>query len=230
MTYVFAPPEPPVVPVQGTEALFPVNRIYCVGQNYSDHVKEMGGDPKSSPPVFFSKPANAVVIHNKPVVYPTMTRELHHEVELVVALQNGGEELNPQTALKAIFGYAVGVDFTRRDLQAQAKKNGKPWDVAKGFDQSAPLSAIKPVQGGKQVQSGAIWLEINGERRQQADLADMIWSVPEILVELSRFFELRPGDLIYTGTPAGVSAVQAGDHLKAGIEDVAELEFDLVSR
>lgn len=228
LTYAFTPAAIPAVPVSELDLLFPVNRIYCVGQNYSDHVKEMGGDAKSGSPVFFSKPANAIVIENNSVSYPTMTNELHHEVELVVALSSGGKNIAQQDALSHVFGYAVGVDFTRRDLQAQAKKNGKPWDVAKGFDQSAPISAIKPVHNNEHISAGTIALSINGEQRQQADLAEMIWSVPEIIAELSRYYELKAGDLIFTGTPSGVSATVAGDHIKAEVAGVAELEFDLI--
>lgn len=229
MTYIYTPPPIPAVPVDGMDALFAVNRIYCVGQNYSDHVKEMGGDPKKNPPIFFSKPANAIVTDNRPVTYPQATSDLHHEVELVVAIGGGGKSIDVASALDKVFGYAVGVDFTRRDLQLAAKNAGKPWDVAKGFDQSAPISAIRPVGEGQHPHQGAITLSVNGEVRQQADLSDMIWSVAEIIAELSRFFELRSGDLIFTGTPAGVASVVAGDHIDSAIAGVGELAFDLVS-
>jgi len=229
MTYVYTPPEIPAVPVTELDALFAVNRIYCVGQNYAAHVIEMGGDPKAGPPVFFSKPANAIVTNNAPVNYPQATKELHHEVELVVALGSGGTNIKAEEALSCVFGYAVGVDFTRRDLQAAAKKGGKPWDVAKGFDQSAPISTIRPVSNNMHPNSGTIQLSVNGEIRQQSDLNDMIWSVAEIIAELSAYFELKTGDLIYTGTPSGVSAVYAGDHLEATIAEVGELAFDIVA-
>ncbi len=228
MTYAFTPPATPVIPVPQLNLQFPVHRIYCVGQNYSDHVKEMGGDAKTGSPVFFSKPADAIVINNAAVNYPGMTSELHHEVELVVALSSGGKNISVEQALDTVFGYAVGVDFTRRDLQAQAKSKGKPWDTAKGFDQSAPVSEIVPVQDGVHPGDAGIWLSINGEIRQQAKLQEMIWSVPEIIAELSRYYELRAGDIIFTGTPAGVAATVAGDHIKAVVEGVAELEFDLI--
>ncbi|MDP6414354.1 MAG: fumarylacetoacetate hydrolase family protein, partial [Gammaproteobacteria bacterium] len=182
-----------------------------------------------NPPVFFSKPADAIVTDNAPVRYPPATNNLHHEVELVVALDRGGRNITVDEAHQCVFGYAVGIDFTRRDLQAQAKQKGKPWDAAKGFDQSAPVSAINPVADGKHPQQGRIALRINDELRQDADLSDMIWSVPEIIYELSRYFELQAGDLIFTGTPAGVSAVIAGDHLQAEIEAVGEVDFQLVS-
>ena len=229
MAYLFTPPELPVVPVPQLDALFPVHRIYCVGQNYSDHVREMGGDPRANPPVFFSKPADAVVIDNAPVSYPQATSDLHHEVELVVALGAGGRDIAADAALACVFGYAVGIDFTRRDLQARAKQAGKPWDVAKGFDASAPVSAIQPVHEDQHPQAGGIWLDVNGQRRQQADISDMIWSVTEIIVELSKFYMLRAGDLIFTGTPAGVGATVAGDHIEAGVEGVGTLAFDVVA-
>lgn len=228
MTYVYTPPPVPAVPVGSLDALFAVNRIYCVGQNYSDHVKEMGGDPKQNPPIFFSKPANAIVTGNAPVHYPQATSELHHEVELVVALGSGGKDISVADAPACIFGYAVGVDFTRRDLQLQAKQKGKPWDVAKGFDESAPLSDIWPLGDNASPVNGRISLSVNGELRQDADLSEMIWSVAEIIAELSRYFELKTGDLIFTGTPAGVSAVQAGDQIDASIEGVGSLQFDLI--
>jgi fumarylpyruvate hydrolase len=228
VTYIFTPPPTTAVPVSDNDALFAVNRIYCVGQNYSDHVKEMGGDPKQNPPIFFSKPANAIVTNNQSVIYPQATSELHHEVELVVAIGSGGKAIPVAGALANVYGYAVGVDFTRRDLQLQAKQGGKPWDVAKGFDQSAPISAIRPVGEGPHPEKGLIQLAVNGELRQQGDLSQMIWSVAEIIAALSNLFELKTGDLIFTGTPAGVSAVNAGDRIEASVENVGELAFDLV--
>jgi len=223
MSYVYTPPPVPAVPVTVLNALFAVNRIYCVGQNYSDHVREMGGDPRLNPPVFFSKPNDAIVVDNNPVTYPQATSDLHHEVELVVALGSGGKDLAPYAALECVFGYAVGIDFTRRDLQQAAKQGGKPWDVAKGFDQSAPISAIVPASECGHPQAGAISLSVNGDVRQQADLSDMIWSVAEIISALSGFYELRTGDLIFTGTPAGVSGVVVGDELRASIAGIGEL-------
>lgn len=217
----------PVIPVVASDSLFPVHRIYCVGQNYGDHVREMGGDPKKNPPVFFSKPADAIVTGNRPVTYPPATENLHYEVELVVALGSGGSDIAAEDALQHVFGYAVGIDFTRRDLQAAAKKGGKPWDAAKGFDQSAPISAIRPA-GDIRPDQGRIWLAVNGEIRQDANLDDMIWSVAEIIAELSGLYTLRAGDIIFTGTPAGVSAVIPGDRIKAGIEAIGEIEFELV--
>lgn len=229
MEFVFSPPKLPTVPLLGSSQVFPVHRIYCVGRNYSDHVQEMGGDPREEPPIFFSKPADAIVIENMPVNYPQATADLHHEVELVVALAGGGKSISQERALDCVFGYAVGVDLTRRDLQAAAKKGGKPWDVAKGFDQSAPISAINPISNLVQHPVAAeISLQVNGEVRQQANINAMIWSVAEVIAELSRFYELRAGDLIFTGTPAGVAAISAGDNVRAEIEKVGVLEFALV--
>lgn len=225
--YVFEPEARPVIPVLASESVYPVRRIYCVGQNYGDHVREMGGDPKKNPPVFFSKPANAIVIDNEAVAYPPGTDNLHYEVELVVALSGGGKNIAIKDALQHVFAYAVGIDFTRRDLQAAAKQGGKPWDAAKGFDQSAPVSPLLPVPD-EHPESGRIWLQVNGETRQDANLSDMIWSVAEIIAELSTLYTLKAGDIIFTGTPAGVSAVQAGDRIKAGIDGVGEIEFDLI--
>jgi len=230
MTFLFPPHPTSVIPVQDSDLSFPVHRIYCVGQNYSDHVKEMGGDPRENPPVFFSKPSDAVVIGNQPVTYPPATSDLHYEVELVVALASGGSDIDVEEALARVFGYAVGIDFTRRDLQAEAKKQGRPWDAAKGFDQSAPTSAIRSTNGGDHPLEGRISLSVNGETRQDAKLSDMIWSVPEIISELSKYYELKAGDLIFTGTPAGVSAVVAGDQIHAEIEGVGEIHFVLVAR
>lgn len=226
INYVIDAETVPSIPVLDSNDRFPVRRIYCVGQNYGDHVREMGGDPKKNPPVFFSKPPNAIVTENKAVQYPLATDNLHYEVELVVALKSGGSMLSSEATLQHVYGYAVGIDFTRRDLQAAAKNGGKPWDAAKGFDQSAPVSSIAPVAGAHP-DDGRIWLQVNGETRQDANLDDMIWSVAEIISELSKLYTLKGGDIIFTGTPAGVSAVVAGDRIKAGIDGVGEIEFDL---
>ncbi|MEQ8954825.1 MAG: fumarylacetoacetate hydrolase family protein [Gammaproteobacteria bacterium] len=227
MSYVFPPPPVVSVPIADRDNSFPVHRIYCVGRNYGDHVKEMGGDPRKEPPVFFSKPASAIVTGNQDVSYPPATNELHHEVELVVALRSGGHQISTDRALDCVFGYAVGVDFTRRDLQAEAKRDGKPWDLAKGFDQSAPVSAIQPREG-LAPPSAAITLSVDGELKQDGMLTDMIWSVPEIISELSNYFELRAGDLIFTGTPAGVSAVSRGHRIEAAIADIGSIQFQVL--
>jgi fumarylpyruvate hydrolase len=223
----FAVPRPTVA-VSGTAARFPVHRIYCVGRNYAAHAREMGSDPTREPPCFFTKPADAVVANGSPVRYPTRTSNLHHEVELVVAIGKGGRQITAAEAPEHVFGYAVGNDLTRRDLQAHAKDNGLPWDVAKAFDHSAPITAIRPVTDGGHLTSGRIWLEVNGQSRQDANVSELIWSVPEIVAELSTLFELQPGDLIFTGTPAGVGALQRGDSIVAGIDGLDTLRTTIV--
>lgn len=217
-----------VLPVQGSSALFPVNRVYCVGRNYADHAREMGADPEREAPFFFSKPADAVFVPDGKVPYPTRTRDLHHEVELVVALHKGGDAMTPAQAREAVYAYAVGIDFTRRDLQAEAKKQGRPWDTAKGFDFSGPVTALVPVATTGWLSGGAISLSLNGQPKQQGDLADLIWKVEEIIAELSTYYTLKAGDLIFTGTPAGVGAVQRGDQVDASIETVGRLQFVMV--
>jgi fumarylpyruvate hydrolase len=217
----FAVPQPTVEVAGG--ARFPVHRIYCVGRNYAAHVREMGANPDREPPCFFMKPADAVAANGTTVPYAPRTNDLHHEVELVVAIGVGGHDISAAAALEHVFGYAVGNDLTRRDLQAAAKRAGLPWDVAKGFDRSAPIAAIRPVGAGGHVTQGRIWLEVNGQLRQDANLTEMIWSVPEIIVELSTLYELQPGDLIFTGTPAGVGPVQRGDTLVGGIDGLETL-------
>lgn len=228
MSYVF-PPVVPAVQVAGLTDRFPVHRIYCVGRNYADHAREMGADPQREPPFFFAKPADAVVPAPSVVRYPSRTAELHHEVELVVALRQGGANLTPAQALDCVYGYAVGIDLTRRDLQAQAKQAARPWDVAKGFDQSAPVSALHPVSQVGHPEQGGITLAVNGVMRQSGNLADMIWSVPEIIAELSTYFTLAAGDLIFTGTPAGVGAVSPGDELTADVAGIDRLQFKLTA-
>ena len=227
MSYVISPAPVSVVSVKDSDHLYAVNRIYCVGQNYGDHVREMGGDPKKNAPVFFSKPANAIVVDNKGVNYPPATEELHHEVELVVALSSGGLRIPEQSAMSCVYGYAVGIDLTCRDLQQSAKETGRPWDTSKGFDQSAPISPITPFPSNKNLGDATISLSLNNEVRQEAKLTDMIWSVSEIISALSNFYELKAGDLIFTGTPSGVSAVVPGDHITAKIVGVGELGFDI---
>jgi len=222
MEFAFPPADVPSVAIAGSTQRFPVHRIYCIGRNYADHVREMGADPEREPPVFFAKPANAVVPSGAVVPYPPRTDNFHHEIELVVAIGRGGSNIPANRALDHVFGYAAGNDLTRRDLQHTAKKKGLPWDAAKGFDASAPVGAIRPASLGH-VKSGRIWLSVNGEMRQQSDVAEMIWGVPEIIAELSGLFELRPGDLIYTGTPAGVGALRPADRLEGGIDGLEVL-------
>ena len=223
MSYEFAPPMAPSVEIAGASTRFPVHRIYCVGRNYAAHAREMGADPAREPPFFFSKPADAVVPNGAPAPYPPRTANLQHEIELVVAIGEGGRNIPVASALAHVFGYAVGNDLTRRDLQAAAKAQGQPWDTSKGFDHSAPITAIRRVADVGHPSRGAIWLEVNGQPRQRADLCEMIWSVPEIVSELSTLYELKPGDLVFTGTPAGVGPLVRGDSLVGGIEGVDTL-------
>jgi fumarylpyruvate hydrolase len=222
MSYLFAPAIPAVA-IKGRSDLFPVHRIYCVGRNYADHVREMGGSPDREPPIFFAKPADAVVPNDARIPYPSRTKNFHHEIELVIAIGKGGRDIAAAQALEHVFGYAVGNDLTRRDLQAESKDNGRPWDTSKGFDRSAVISAITPAAQSGHLRGGRIWLKVNGQMRQQADLSELIWSVPEVIAELSTYFELQPGDLIYTGTPAGVGALKQGDRIEGGIDGLDEL-------
>jgi fumarylpyruvate hydrolase len=223
MSYIFPPPPTPAVAVKGRAEQFAVHRIYCVGRNYAAHAREMGANPEREPPFFFTKPATALVPNHARVPYPSRTSNFHHEIELVVAIGKGGRDIPVAQALDHVYGYAVGNDLTRRDLQAEAKDNGRPWDTSKGFDHSAVISAITPAQQSGHLRTGPIWLKVNGQMRQQADLSELIWSVPEIIAELSTLFELQPGDLIYTGTPAGVGALARGDRLEGGIDGLDEL-------
>jgi fumarylpyruvate hydrolase len=208
--------------------VFPVRRIYCIGRNYADHAKEMGADPMREPPFFFGKPQDAVVPGGGDIPYPPATANLHYEVELVVALAKGGRAIPASEALDCIFGYAVGIDLTRRDLQARSKEKGQPWDTAKGFDQSAPITPITPASVCGHVGTGAIWLSVNGREKQRGSLAQMIWSVPEVIAHISGLVALAPGDLIFTGTPAGVGPIVAGDQVRCGIDGLGELEIRLV--
>lgn len=227
MSYVFPPAARVSVPVATSDLLFPVRRVYCVGQNYADHAAEMGADGRQ-PPFFFSKPADALVPGGGEVHYPPATDKLQHEVELVVALARGGAAISPARALEHVFGYAVGIDLTRRDLQLAAKAKGHPWDLSKGFDQSAPITAIQPLASVGHPERGAIWLKVNGELRQSGALEQMSWKVAEVIANLSTYVELAPGDLIFTGTPAGVSTICRGDLLQAGVAGVGELAVRLV--
>ena len=213
----FVIPEPPraTIPVEGSRDVLPVRRIFCVGRNYAEHAREMGGDPNREPPFFFTKPADALVPMGGKLSFPIATKALHYEVELAVALKGGGRQLSADAAQALIFGYAVALDMTRRDLQAEAKRLARPWDMAKGFDQSCPISALRPAASSSTALRGELKLSVNGEMRQRGDLSDMIWSPGECLAVLSTLVELRAGDLLLTGTPAGVGAVAAGDILEA---------------
>ena len=213
----------PTAEIAGSAQRFPIRRIFCVGKNYADHAREMGGDPEREPPFFFSKPADAVVPGTAEIVMPPRTANLHHEIELVVAICKGGANIALDDAQAAVFGYAVGNDLTRRDLQADAKAGGRPWDMAKGFDRSAILSPIRPAAEIGHPSAARIWLSVNGAIRQDGDIADMIWPVADIIAELSTYVELQPGDLIYTGTPAGVGRIVAGDLVEGGIDGIGAI-------
>jgi fumarylpyruvate hydrolase len=225
MPFVFDPPPIPSLRVSNSEARFPVHRIYCIGRNYADHAKEMGAQAVSrANPVFFMKPADAIVPEGGDVPYPSATHELHHEVEMVIALAKGGRDIDVGHALDCVFGYGVGLDLTRRDLQAAMKAKGLPWDVAKGFDASALVSSLRAAADVGHASHARLSLDVNGETRQDTDIADMIFAVPEIITELSKLFELKPGDLVFTGTPAGVGPLQRGDRFRAELQGIATLE------
>jgi len=223
MTNIFEISDRPTVDIQGSEDQFSVHRIYCVGRNYEAHAREMGKDPDRDPPFFFTKPADAVVANGVDVPYPPRTENFHHEIELVIAIGKDGVNIPLESAEDHIFGYAVGNDLTRRDLQLEARGTGRPWDTGKAFDHSAPITAIYPVATNGHIREGDIWIKVNGEVKQTADIKDLIWDVPEIISELSTLFELRAGDLIYTGTPAGVSPVEKGDVMEGFIEGLGTL-------
>ena len=228
MTYVFDPPPVPSLGIDGEAARFPVHRIYCVGRNYAEHAREMGHDPTREPPFFFMKPADSLIVDGGDFPYPSQTQDVHHEIELVAALGSGGDNIAEGDALNHVFGYAVGLDMTRRDLQGEAKKMGRPWDTGKGFDRSAPCSSLKRSSAIGHPAQGRIWVEVNGATRQLGDLADLIWSVPEMIAYLSTLFTLRAGDLIFTGTPAGVASVQRGDVLEGGVDGVGTIRTRVV--
>ena len=232
MSYVFTPAPVVAVPVVGSSDQFAVRRIYCVGRNYEAHAREMGHDPDREPPFFFSKPADAVVYvapgETGEFPYPPQSKNVHFEMELVAAIGKVGKDIPVAQALDHVYGYALGLDMTRRDLQAEAKKLGRPWDTEKGFDRSAPLGPIHPVSKVGQVRKGAIWLTVNGAEKQRSDVSQLIWSVAETVAYLSTLFELHPGDLIFTGTPEGVGAVVKGDTMKGGVDGLGEFSVRVV--
>ena len=230
MSYVFTPPKRASVAVLDNQERFPVRRIFCVGRNYEAHAREMGNDPTREAPFFFTKPADAVVDCPCTIAYPPLTHDLHHEIELVVAIGKGGRNLSQDTVMDYIWGASVGIDLTRRDLQADAKKNGRPWDWAKAFDQSAPMGPIVPMADVPSLTSARIWLAVNGELRQDANIADLIWSVREHIAILSEAVTLAPGDLVMTGTPAGVGAVVPGDVITGGVDGIGELTVTIGPR
>ena len=225
--YAFPVSAVPSVSISGTGARFPVHRIYCVGRNYAEHAKEMGFQPDREAPFFFAKPADAVVADGAVIPYALSTANLHHEMELVVAIGVAGVNIPRPRALEHVFGYAPGLDMTRRDLQLAARDKGRPWDVGKGFDQSAPIGAIRRAAEIGHPERGRIALEVNGELRQQSDLSELIWSVTELVAELSKLFVLQPGDLLFTGTPAGVGPVKPGDRLRGSIEGIGDISVSI---
>ena len=228
MNYVIPAPLATSLPIIGSAQRFPIRRVFCIGRNYAEHAREMGATVDAGRPLFFCKPADAVVGDGADVPYPQATTELHHEVEMVVALGAGGHDLDRAQAAALIWGYGVGLDLTRRDLQAQAKAKSHPWDVAKGFDHSAPVSALRPAADVRPGAATTLRLSVNGELRQQATLGEMVHDVPAIIAALSTLFELKPGDLLFTGTPAGVAALQRGDRFHAELDGIAVLDGRII--
>jgi fumarylpyruvate hydrolase len=225
--FIVTPPSVTSVAVAESTSRFPVRRVFCVGRNYAEHAREMGADPEREPPFFFTKPADAVVPANGVIPFPPLTSEFHHEVELVIAIGKEGHSLKSEVALGHVWGYAVGVDLTRRDLQAIAKKMSRPWDWSKGFDASAAIGELRPASRIGHPTNGRIWLSVNGEIRQQGDLADMIWPVADIVSYVSLGVSLKPGDLIFSGTPAGVGAMQPSDVISGGVDGVGTFTFEV---
>lgn len=228
MGFVFDAPETPSVAIEGTEDRFPVRRIYCVGRNYAAHAREMGRDPDREPPFYFTKPADAIQDNGTDIPYPPATENLHYEGELVVAIGKTCVDATVDNALEYVYGYAVGNDLTRRDLQLDAREKGRPWDTGKGFDHSAPCSAIRTADDIGHPENARIWLTVNGEVKQNSDINKLIWSVPEVVANLSSLYTLEPGDIIFTGTPEGVGQIQKGDTVIVGVEGIGELENKIV--
>jgi fumarylpyruvate hydrolase len=226
--YVFSPPPVTSLGIVGSDGRFPVRRIYCIGRNYAEHAIEMGHDPNKEPPFFFQKNPDNLLPEGQDFPYPAKSDDVHFEIELVVALKSGGTNIPVAGALDHVFGYAVGLDMTRRDLQGEAKKLGRPWEIGKAFEHSAPCGPIVPVEKTGPLSKGAVTLEVNGEIRQKGDINQMIWKIPEMISYLSDYFTLAPGDLIMSGTPAGVGAVRRGDRLKGRVEGVGELNVQVV--
>ena len=226
-TYVIDPPPQAALPVAGSTSLFPVRRLYCVGRNYAEHTREMGHDPNKEAPFFFMKTPDALRTDGK-FPYPVGSKDVHFEIELVVALKSGAKNIKAADALSHVFGYAIALDMTRRDLQGEAKKTGRPWEVGKAFDDSAPCTALQPAAKIGHPTKGAIWLDLNGVRKQTGDLSQLIWDIPAQIEYLSGLWELKAGDLIFTGTPAGVGAVNKGDHLKGHVDGVGDLDVAVV--
>lgn len=221
-SFVIAPPPQAAIAVQGDDKMFPVRRIWCVGRNYLEHIRELGNDERN-PPFFFAKHADMVAPDGATIPYPTLTKDMQHEVELIVALKSGGLNISADTALDHVWGYGVSIDLTRRDLQMASRKKEQPWEIGKSFDMSAPCGALAPASKIGHPAKGRIWLSVNGTERQKGDLSEMIWNVPEIIAKLSLQVELGAGDIIMTGTPAGVAALQPGDKIECGVDGVGTL-------
>ena len=226
--YLFAPPETISVGIKGESKRFPVRRIYCVGRNYAEHTREMGHDPDRELPFFFNKNPDNLILNNGDFPYPPLTKDVHHEIEMVIAIGTGGVDIPQAKALDHVYGYALGLDMTRRDLQGEAKKTGRPWEIGKAFEHSAPMGEIVPASVVGHLNKGAITLKVNGTIRQQSDLSQLIWNVPEIIAHLSSIFELKAGDLIMTGTPAGVAAVKPGDVMEGHCEGLGSITTKVV--
>lgn len=223
MSYVITPPKQTALPVNGSDQMFPVHRIYCVGRNYADHAREMGHDPDREPPFFFQKNPDNLIPDGSIFPYPSQSSNVHFEIELVVALSKGGTNVPENEADECIYGYAVGIDMTRRDLQGQMKDMGRPWEIGKAFEHSAPCGPVYPKNETGLLNEGRIWLEVNGDIRQDGDINQLIWNIPETISYLSGLFDLKPGDLIFTGTPAGVGSIQKGDEMRGGVAGLGEI-------
>lgn len=227
--FVISPPAQVAIPVFGSDGLFPVRRIYCVGRNYAEHIREMGGDERQ-PPFFFQKPTDSIVLDGAKIPYPTITSDFQHEIELVLAVGTAGSDISLESAKNHIFGLAVGIDLTRRDVQVEARKSGRPWEIGKSFDKSAPIGLLHPTNGASLPDSGEISLSVNGATKQADDLSSMIWTCTEIVSQLSSQYHLEPGDLIYTGTPAGVGALAVGDVVEGRVSGLTPLSVTIVNR
>jgi fumarylpyruvate hydrolase len=228
MEYAIKPPAQAYLPIRGSKAVFPIHRIYCVGRNYAAHAIEMGGDPDREPPFFFQKNPDNVVINGADFPYPDKSSDVHFEIEMLVALHKGGRNIPIDKAMECVWGYGVGLDMTRRDLQGECKKMGRPWEIGKAFEQSAPCSDLVPASDIGHPDAGAIWLDVNGQRRQEGDLNQLIWKVPEMISYLSGLFELAPGDVIMSGTPAGVGAINKGDVMHGHVEGVGDVHCKVI--
>ena len=228
MSYVFPPPKQVTLPVRDSDAAFPVHRIYCVGRNYAAHAVEMGHDPDKEPPFFFQKNPDNLLTEGRDFPYPAKTEDVHHEIELAVALKSGGADISVDNALDCVFGYGISLDMTRRDLQGQMKKLGRPWEIGKAFEFSAPCTELIPADKIGHPDRGAIWLKVDGDFRQRGDLNQMIWKVPEMISYLSELFTLQAGDIILTGTPSGVGPVKRGDRMHGHVEGVGDLNVAVV--